>query len=218
MKILVACEESQAVCLAFRLLGHEAYSCDLQECSGGHPDWHITGDAIEQAYSGNYDMMIGHPPCTFLANSGVQHLWNDGIKDAERWENMQGGAEFFKLLLNAPIKRIAIENPIPHKYALKLIGKRYDQIIQPYQFGHLESKATCLWLKGLPKLMPTKNVKRQWLRLPKSEAQRLFYLPPGPERAKLRSKTYEGIALAIAEQWGDFMQKGKEVYSLFPEW
>ena len=202
-KVLVACEESQAVTIAFRKLGIEAYSCDLQPCSGGHPEWHIQGDAIIEAYSGKYDMMIAHPTCTYLTNSGVCWLWNkDGIRNEERWQKLKEGAEFFKALLDAPIPLKAIENPIPHKYALELIGRKYDQLVQPYMFGEPESKATCLWIEGLPSLKETNNVKHIWKELPKNQAQRLHYLPPGPERAKLRSKTYKGIAEAMATQWG----------------
>ena len=204
-KVLIACEESQTVCKAFRALGIDAYSCDLQEPSGGHPEWHIQGDAVKEAYSGKYDMMIAHPTCTYLTNSGVCWLWNkDGSRNEDRWQKLKEGAEFFKTLLDAPIPLIAIENPIPHKYAVELIGRKYDQCIQPYHFGHTESKATCFWLKGLPKLKATNDVKEQWKQLPKNEAQRLHYLPPGPERAKLRSKTFQGVAQAMAEQWGSY--------------
>lgn len=198
MKVLVACEESQAVTKELRKRGHEAYSCDIQDCSGGHPEWHIKGDAIEEAYSGKYDMMIAHPPCTYLSNSGVCWLH----KQEGRWEKMKEGALFFKKLLDAPIEKIAIENPIMHKYAVEIIGRKQDQSIQPYEHGHPESKRTCLWLKGLPVLKPTNDVKEEWKNLPKNKAQRLHYLPPGPERAKLRSKTYKGVAQAIAMQWG----------------
>lgn len=190
MKVLVACEESQTVCKAFRNIGHEAYSCDLVDCSGGHPEWHIKGDAIEQAYSGNYDLMIAHPPCTRLCNSGV--CWLD---KRNLWDEMTQGALFFKKLMDAPIKHKAIENPIPHKYALQIIGRKYDQIIQPWQFGHGETKATCLWLENLPLLASTNTVT--------GREQRLHKLPPSPDRAKLRSKTYEGIAKAMANQWGN---------------
>jgi len=188
MKVLIACEESQAVCIAFRAKGHEAYSCDIQECSGGHPEWHIQGDAIKEAYSGKYDLMVAHPPCTRLCNSGV--CW---LKKRNLWKDMEDGALFFKALLDAPIPRKAVENPIPHKYALEIIGRKYDQIIQPWQFGHEEKKATCLWLEGLPPLMHTKimSVRKQSLHL----------LPPSADRAKLRSKTFGGIAAAMAEQW-----------------
>ena len=189
LKILVACEESQAVCIEFRKRGHEAYSCDLEDCSGGYPEWHIQGDAINEAYSGKYDLMIAHPPCTRLCNSGV--CW---LQKRNLWMEMEKGAYFFKLLLDAPISYKAIENPIPHKYAVNIIGRKYDQIIHPWQFGHGETKATCLWLEGLPKLKPTNIVE--------GREQRLHKLSPGPERAKLRSKTYPGIARAMAEQWG----------------
>lgn len=191
MKILIACEESQAVCKAFREIGHEAYSCDIIPCSGGHPEWHIQGDAITEAYSGKYDMMIAHPPCTYLCNSGVCWLH----KDKSRWGKMRDGAEFFKKLLDAPIKYKAIENPIMHKYAVAIVGRRQDQLIQPWQFGHGETKATCLWLIGLLKLTPTKIVT--------GREQRLHKLPPSPQRAMLRSKTFLGIAKAMAKQWGN---------------
>ena len=122
-------------------------------------------------------------------------------KQEGRWEKLDKGAAFFKALLNAPIKKILVENPIPHRYAVERIGRKYDQLIQPYQFGHPERKATCLWLKNLPKLKPTDDVKEKMLQLPKSEAQRLHWLPPSKDRAKLRSLTYQGIANAIAAQY-----------------
>lgn len=203
MKILVACEESQAVTIEMRALGHEAYSCDLQDCSGGHPEWHIKGDVLKQLDKG-WDMMIAFPTCTYLTNAGVCWLYNKDeqkTKNKERWLNLKEGGEFFKTLLNASIPLIAIENPIPHKYAVEIIGRKYDQLVQPYMFGHTESKATCFWLKGLPKLKETDNVKELWKSLPKKEAQRIHYMSPGPERAKLRSKTFSGIAKAMAEQW-----------------
>ena len=191
MKALIACEESQTVCKAFRSKGIEAYSCDLQDCSGGHPEWHIKGDAIAEAYSGKYDMMIAHPPCTFITNSGVRWLYNkDGSKNADRWQNLLWARRFFIDLLNAPIKHKGIENPIPHKHASL---PKYTQLIQPWQFGHGETKATCLWLVNLPKLQPTDIVS--------GREQKIWRMPPGPERTKLRSKTYEGIALAMADQW-----------------
>jgi len=206
VKILVACEESQAVTIELRRLGYDAYSCDLQDCSGGYPEWHIKGDVLDQLGKG-WDMMIAHPTCTYLTNSGVRWLWNkDGSKNELRWKQMRESAKFFNKLLNAQIPLIAIENPIPHKYAVELIGRKYDQCIQPYQFGHTESKATCFWLKGLPKLIPTYNVKHIWKSLPKNESQRIHFLPPGPERAKLRSKTFSGIAKAMAEQWTNVKQ------------
>ena len=143
-------------------------------------------------------MVIGHPECTYLANSGVCWLH----KDITRWLKLFDGAEFFKKLLNTNIPKIAVENPIQHKYARSIIGVEPTQIIQPWMFGHMERKATCLWLKGLEPLKPTNIVKEGMLKLPKSQQQRLHYLSPGPERSKLRSKTYQGIADAMADQWG----------------
>ena len=190
MKILIACEESQEVCKAFRELGYEAFSCDVLPCSGGHPEWHIQDDVMKHLNE-NWNMMIAHPPCTRLCNSGVSWLDKRNL-----WIEMQKGAEFFRSLLNADIERIAVENPIPHKYALEIIGRKYDQIIQPYMFGHGETKATCLWLKNLPMLEPSNIVD--------GREQRLHRLPPSADRAKIRSKTYPGIAKAMAEQWGNF--------------
>lgn len=200
MKTLVACEESQAVTIELRKLGHEAYSCDLEECSGGRPEWHLHGDIMQWLYEG-WDMIIAHPPCTYLTNSGVRWLTGKNKKPG-RWKQLDDGADFFKLFLNHPCEKIAIENPIMHKYAIERIGRKHDQLIQPYMFGHTERKATCFWLKGLPLLIETNNVKKEMDILPKNQQQSLHYLPPGPERAKLRSKTYGGIARAIAGQWG----------------
>jgi len=194
MKILVACEESQAVTIAFRNKGHEAYSCDIQNCSGGHPEWHIKRD-VKKVLNEKWDMIIAHPTCKYLANSGVSWIY----KDKERILKVKEAAEFFMIFYNHPCEKICIENPIPHKYGEL---PKYTQIIQPFMFGHLESKATCLWLKGLPKLKETNNVKDEMMKLPKNIRQRLHYLSPGPDREKLRSKTFQGIAEAMAEQWG----------------
>jgi hypothetical protein len=188
MKVLIACEESQAVTKEFRKLGHEAYSCDTEPCSGGYPEWHLQQDVIP-LLDESWDLMIAHPPCTRLCNSGV--CW---LEKRNLWDDMRAGALFFKALLDADIPMKAIENPIPHKYAVEIIGRKYDQIIQPWMFGHGETKATCLWLNGLPKLIPTKIVE--------GREQRLHRLPPSKDRAKLRSKTFPGIAKAMAEQWG----------------
>lgn len=196
MRILIACEYSGRVREAFRKLGHDAWSCDLLPSDDNSP-YHIQGDVLEQLDK-VWDMMIAHPPCTYLANSGVSWLYRqDG-----RWEKMREGAEFFKTLLEAPIPKIAVENPIMHKYATDIIGQRQTQTIQPYEFGHLERKATCLWLKNLDPLKPTNNVKEEMLLLPKNVQQRLHYLPPSKDRWKIRSTTYQGIADAMAEQWG----------------
>jgi len=188
-KVLIACEESQAVCIEFRKLGIEAYSCDLLPCSGGHPEWHIQGDAITEAYSGKYDMMIAHPPCTHLAVSGAR-WFHEKIANGSQ----QKSIDFFMSLINAPIKRIAVENPV---CIMSTIYRKPDQVIQPYQFGHGEIKTTCLWLKNLPKLRYTNIVE--------GREQKVWKMPPGPDRAKLRSKTYPGIAKAIAEQYSKFL-------------
>lgn len=201
MRILIACEESQAVCIEMRKRGHEAYSCDILPCSGGHLEWHLQDDVLKHLDDG-WDMMIAHPPCTRLANSGVRWL-----KERNLWRELGDALIFFTQLQDANIHKIAIENPIPHKYAVdgfedeheycgfwyRGTGK-YDQIIQPWQFGHGETKATCLWLKNLPKLKPTDIVE--------GREQRVWRLPPGADRAKERSKTFPGIAKAMAEQWG----------------
>ena len=145
MKILVACEESQRVTIAFRKRGHEAFSCDIQDQSGGFPDWHIKGDAIQEAYSGKYDMIIAFPPCTYLSNAGARHLYPKGILNQERYQKGLKGKEFFLALLNAPAKHIAIENPTPSKvYNLPTP----TQAIQPYEHGEPYSKRTLLWLKN----------------------------------------------------------------------
>jgi len=194
MKILIACEFSGVVRDAFTERGHDVMSCDLLPSE--KPGQHYQGDVFDIIGDG-WDMMIAHPPCTYLANSGVCWLY----KQEGRWDNMKNGAEFFKSLLNVNINKICIENPIPHKYAVDIIGNKYNQIVQPYQFGHMESKATCLWLKGLPELVHTNNVKSEMLKLPKNISQRLHYLSPGPERQKERSRTYHGIADAMSDQW-----------------
>jgi hypothetical protein len=186
LNILVACEFSGAVRDAFTHKGHYAMSCDL--LPSDTPGDHYQGDVLDVLDWG-WDLMIAHPPCTYLCNSGVSWLY----KKPGRWELMREGALFFKALLHAPIPRIAIENPIMHKYAVEIIGRRQDQVVQPYQHGHGESKATCLWLKNLPLLKPSKIVD--------GRKQRLHYLPPSPDRWKLRSTTYPGIARAIANQW-----------------
>lgn len=196
MRVLIACEESQRVCIAFRERGHEAYSCDILPCSGVHEEWHIQDDVLKHLDE-DWNLIIAHPPCTYLSNSGVCWLH----KDISRWFKLFDAAEFFNTLLNAKCPHIAVENPIQHKYARALIPPP-TQVIQPYQFGHPEQKATCLWLKNLPKLRETNNVKQEMLKLPASQRQRLHYLPPSEDRAKERSKTFTGIAEAMAEQWG----------------
>ena len=149
-KVLVACEESQTVCKAFRALGIEAYSCDLQECSGGHPEWHIQDDAVKEAYSGKYDMMIAHPPCTYMSKAGARWMYpTAGNLSQERFELAMEAKDMFLKLLNAPIKYIAVENPVP----LKVVGlPKHSQAVQPYEYGHEYSKKTLLWLKNLPQI------------------------------------------------------------------
>lgn len=195
MKVLVACEESQTVCKAFRERGHESYSCDLIQCSGDHPEWHIQED-IRNLLTEYFDLVIFHPVCTRIANSGVSWL-----SKRDLWKDMNNACEFFNLRHKFNSPKVATENPIPHKYAVKKIGK-YNQLIQPYHFGHTETKATCLWLKNLPALYPTNNVYYEMRKLPKNQQQPMHYLAPSKDRAKLRSKTYKGIAKAMAEQWG----------------
>jgi len=195
MKILVACEYSGIVRDEFLKKGHDAISCDILPTESEGP--HFQGD-VRDVLNEGWDMIIAHPPCTYLCNSGVSWLH----KQEDRFKKMEEGAKFFKMFLEHSCKKIAIENPIPHKYALDIIGRKYDQKIQPYQFGHPETKATCLWLKGLPRLEETDNVLSEMKKLPKNQQQRLHYLPPGKDRAKERSKTFTGIAKAMAEQWG----------------
>lgn len=198
MKVLVACEESQAVCIAFRERGHEAYSCDILPCSGGHPDWHIQDDVLKHLNDG-WDMMIAFPPCTDLAVSGARHF-----KSKREDGRQQKSIEFFLQFAQTNIPRWAIENPIG---IMSTYFHKPDQIIQPYMFGDPYTKTTCLWLKGLPFLFPTQIVSKGERTVfasgkshPKWYADS-FKLSPG-ERAKTRSKTFPGIAKAMAEQWG----------------
>lgn len=195
MKVLIACEFSGTVRDAFKALGHDAWSCDLlpSEKNGQH----IQGDVLDILHDG-WDLMIAHPSCTYLCNSGVCHLHTD----PSRWGKMRDGAEFFKKMLLAPVKKKAVENPIMHKYAVEIIGRRQDQVVQPWMFGHKERKGTGLWLENLPLLTPVNDVKKEMLLLPKGKQQRLHYLSPGPDRWKERSRTYQGIAEAMAAQWG----------------
>lgn len=204
MKVLVACEESQEVCKAFRALGHEAYSCDILPCSGGHPEWHIQHGVfdyriddvglIKPTIGLNWDLLIAHPPCTDLAVSGAR--W---FKEKRADGRQQKAIDFFMQIANAPIPRICIENPVG---IMSTLYREPDQYIQPYEYGHPETKKTCLWLKNLPKLIPTNNVYDEMMALPKSQRNRVHYMSPGPERAALRAKTYPGWASAMATQWG----------------
>ena len=213
LKVLVACEESQRVCTAFRELGHEAYSADIQEPSGGHPEWHILGDVLEVLNGGafetmdgtqhsvdRWDMIIAHPPCTHLAVSGAR-WFKEGVKPISLQDQ---AAEFFMKFINAECEHIAVENPV---CVMSTRYRKPDQIINPWQFGHLEQKKTCLWLKNLPKLHETNNVYEEMMKLPEKERAKCWWL--GSNHSKERSKTYFGIAKAIAEQWSEYiLQEG----------
>lgn len=234
MNVLVACEESQEVCKAFRALGHEAYSCDIQECSGGHPEWHVVGDCryliteccwicsrdpdIPDEMFGTFktqdgkrhnlparwDIIIAHPPCTYISNAGARWLFPNGKLNQERWQKGREGAEFLLYFLNAPCDKIAVENPIPSKI---FHIPPYTQVIQPYEYGHPYSKKTCLWLKGLPDLQPTEIVTEHIPYVSSGSYSKTHDAKyKGASRkggsAKTRAKTFSGIARAMAEQWG----------------
>lgn len=227
-RVLIACEESQAITKEFRALGIEAYSCDLLPCSGGHPEWHIQGDALKEAYSGKYSLMMAHPPCTYLAVSGAAWLYNkDGSRNEERWKNQAEALDFVKALMNAPIDFIAVENPIS---VISTQIRKPDQIIHPWQFGDQASKSTCLWLKNLPKIKPTKIVDKgeffEWTDkngVKKKQAQWdvdvLSQAKTPEERRTLRSKTFQGMAKAIADQWQHFntFPIQRDIYDLIQE-
>lgn len=228
MNVLIACEESQIVCTAFRERGHNAFSCDLQECSGGHPEWHIMGDVMKvlnpstfpygylkipsfQTVDGEWhdfiykwDLIIAHPPCTYLSNAGARWLWAGHKLNMERYEKGLAAKEFFMKIWEADCQRICIENPIPSSiYNLP----ECTQVVQPYQYGHPYSKKTCLWLKGLPALKPTEIIEDH-KPFVSSGSYSKTHDPKykGASRkggsAKSRSKTFTGIAKAMAEQWG----------------
>lgn len=202
MKILIACEESQAITIELRSLGHEAYSCDIQECSGGHEEWHIIGDAREEAYSGKYDMMIAHPPCTFMSKAGAYRMYPVARQiNQQRYESAMEAKDFFLCLMNAPIDKISIENPTP----LRVVGlPLHTQVIQPFEYGHPYSKRTLLWLKGLPLLKPTNIIETYTPYLPSNVggAKRgQKFQSSGASGSKNRSKTFTGIAKAMADQW-----------------
>lgn len=197
MRVLVACEYSGRVRQAFRDLGHEAWSCDLYEPAEDGSPWHRAGDAGRIAYEGGWDLMIAHPPCTHLAVSGSR--W---FKDKE--QEQAEALDFVRLLMAAPIPRICIENPVS---VISSRIRKPDQVIQPWMFGHGETKATCLWLKNLPLLVPTHKEGADLFteEAPKEREQRIWKLPPSPTRWKERSRTFEGIARAMAAQWGPLL-------------
>lgn len=207
MRVLIACEESQAVTIEMRKLGHEAYSCDIQECSGGHPEWHIQDDALCQIRMGGWDMIIAHPPCTYLTRAGAVRLFNADhtIRDYNRLELGHAAARFFRQIWECDCPRIAIENPVPMSiFQLP----HYTQIIEPYMFGDPYRKKTCLWLKNLPPLVAMYESPVEplglWVgatskRTDPGITQR--YILTSNRSPKMRSKTFPGIARAMAVQW-----------------
>lgn len=206
MRVLVACEESQTVCKAFRELGHEAYSCDIIECSGGHPEWHIQDDAIKVAYGQQWDMMIAHPPCTYLTNINSFIHRGCSLYTGEEAKVLRKSAyEFFVQLDNAPIEKRAIENP---KGYMNSHYRKPEQIVRPLMFGEPSSKGTCLWLSELPKLIPTNVVDPEYHTTAKGRRFDKWYFDTSKisnleTRTRVRSKTFEGIARAMANQWGN---------------
>lgn len=204
MRVLIACEYSGIVRDAFRALGHEAMSCDILPTEAPGP--HYEGP-VEHVIDWGWDLVIAHPPCTYLCNSGVRWLFGRGQKgaerDAERWRQMEAAAAFFRMFLDLPCPRVAVENPVMHRYAREIVGRGPDQTIQPYQHGHPESKRTGLWIRGLPLLTPTALLERpasgRWENQTPTGQNKLG---PSANRSHERSRTYAGIARAMAEQWG----------------
>ncbi len=200
MRVLVACEESQRVCIAFRKLGHEAFSCDILPCSGGHPEWHIQGDVLDYLDKNlfndqeGWDLMIAHPPCTYLTKAGTRWLYPKGQMNVERFNKGIDAKEFFFKLLNCNIPMIAVENPRPQKIFQM---PKETQIIQPCEFGHKVKKTTFLWLKNLPKLKPTDIVEPEYY----IDKKGIRHSKITGWSAKKKSKTFQGIANAMALQW-----------------
>jgi site-specific DNA-cytosine methylase len=233
LKVLIACEESQEVCKAFRELGHEAYSCDILDCSGGHPEWHIQGDVLdiigdgdktiqlqnrESIYVQSWDLIIAHPPCTYLSTAGIRwfNIERYGEKAILRHKLKEEAKDFVLKIANAKCDRIVIENP---RGFLSKMWRKPNQIIQPWQFGDSFNKPTCLWIKGLPNLIPTNIVdkgemvthltKKGKLKTDSKWYYEAVSLPPA-ERQKFRSKTFPGIAKAMAEQWSKYILEEKD--------
>lgn len=206
LKALIGCEESGAVRNAFRELGHDAWSCDLLECSD-ESEFHYQMDIFDAIKLQKWDLAIFHPPCQYIAVSGARWMYNkDGSVNQERKKNQDLALDFVQKLMDVDIPHIAIENPIS---VISSKIRKPDQIIQPWMFGHPEKKSTSLWLKNLPLLIPTNDVSEEMKSLPKSQTDKIHYMSPGPERAKLRSKTYSGVAKAIAQQWSKYIIKLK---------
>lgn len=218
MNVLAACEESQRVCIEFRRMGHNAFSCDIMECSGGHPEWHIQGDVLplldgrctfttmdgtEHRIEGKWDMLIAFPPCTYLSKAGGNRLRINGEIQKERYQKGTDAANFFRKFLTADCPKIVVENPIP----LKIFQlPQYDQIIQPFMFGEPWQKTTCLWLRGVPPLFATEIVipESKWVNSTdhRKNPKKDKWQTAGKKSQKERSKTFPGIAKAMAEQWG----------------
>jgi hypothetical protein len=201
LRVLVGCEESQEVCKAFRTLGHIAFSNDIEDCSGGHPEWHLKMDVFEAAKLAKWDIAIFFPPCTYLTCTANRSF----INNPERWEKRLEAVKFVHKLMNLDIERIAIENP---KGVISTHIRKPDQYIQPYEFGHTDSKMTGLWLKNLPPLKPTEIVTPEWIISPSGKRHsKTHWQNPStnnPDNAKKRSKTYSGIAKAMSEQWSSY--------------
>ena len=210
MNILIACEESQMVCTKFREKGHNAFSCDIIDCSGGHPEWHIKQDVIpllngncefetvdgtKHKIDGKWDLIIAHPPCTYLSNAGARFLYPKGVLNEDRLNLGLAAKEFFMQIYNADCDKICVENPIPSR----VFGlPKYSQTVQPYEHGHPFKKKTCFWLKNLPLLQPTDIVDvRESTKIAGN-----WFNKGGKDRQKNRAKTFSGIATAMAEQWG----------------
>lgn len=204
LRVLVACEYSGIVRDAFTARGHYAMSCDLLPTESDGP--HYQGDVFD-VLGDNWDLMIAHPPCTYLTNAANGSLYKltpsktGALVGPARWPALIDGALFFKALLDAKIPRVAIENPRMNPNAVKVIGRNRDQAVQPYQFGHLEMKEIGLWLRGLPPLVVTEDVKAATMALPYAQRAKVHYASPGADRSKIRSRFFEGVAAAMAEQW-----------------
>lgn len=207
LRVLIACEESQTVCKAFRKLGHEAYSCDLQDCSGGHPEWHLQQDVLPLLKM-HWDLIIAHPPCTYMSKAGARWMYpKAGQLSPERFQKSQEAKAFFMEFYNCKCEHIAIENPLPLK-VVKLPPP--TQIIQPYEYGEPYSKKTLLWLKGLPKLQPTQILSSHTPWMPSNTGG--FSRGQGGSRgvahdARTASKTFDGIAKAMAMQWSEYLKQ-----------
>lgn len=212
MRVLIGCEYSGIVRDAFAALGHDALSCDLLPTEA--PGRHYQGDVFDvihnpgDFFGGAIDLAVFHPPCTYLTNAANGSLWKltpsktGAAVGPARWAELIDGAVFFRRLLNEPsIPRVAVENPRMTPHAVKVIGRNFDQVVQPYEFGHLEQKGIGLWLRGLPPLLPTEDVKAATMALPIKDRQKVFYASPGKDRGKVRSLFFEGVAAAMASQW-----------------